>query len=258
MGREIRLKKGRICANIVGLMSAFSAAWAGVAMARTERPGPSVAKVAGVGVYNIRDHGAVGDGNTPDTAALQAAIDACAKDQGGTVLVPAGVFVIGTTELKSSVTLRIAAAGKLLGSRDATQYHATPGVPTTGDATMGDGNWALIYATNATNVRVEGPGTIDGGGPPPEGIRGNHRPYALLFHRCRNVVVQNIEMIRCPFHMIRLNQSAYLRLEGINIHNRVAVNDDGFHFVSCEYVNISNCNVLSQDDGCACLAVASM
>ena len=63
----------------------------------------------GARVYNVRDFGAKGDGATLDTAAVQAAVDACARDQGGTVLVPAGVFVIGMIELKSNVTLRIAA-----------------------------------------------------------------------------------------------------------------------------------------------------
>src|SRR5438309_10858382 len=57
----------------------------------------------GARVYDIRDFGAKGDGVTPDTKALQRAIDACNQDQGGTVLVPAGTFVIGTTELKSNV-----------------------------------------------------------------------------------------------------------------------------------------------------------
>src|SRR3954467_14056044 len=70
----------------------------------------------GTRVYNIRDFGAKGDGQTLDTVALQSAIDACNKDQGGTVLVPAGTFVIGTVEMKSNVTLHIAADGKLLGS----------------------------------------------------------------------------------------------------------------------------------------------
>jgi len=64
----------------------------------------------GVRVYNIRDYGAKGDGSTLDTAAVQSAIDACNKDLGGTVLVPAGRFVIGTVELKSNVTLRGAGA----------------------------------------------------------------------------------------------------------------------------------------------------
>jgi len=72
----------------------------------------------GARVYNIRKYGAKGDGITLDTAALQAAIDACHQDGGGTVLVPAGTFQIGTVELKSNVALHIAAAGKLLGSGD--------------------------------------------------------------------------------------------------------------------------------------------
>ena len=100
----------------------------------------------GAKVYNIRDFGAKGDGKTSDTAALQAAIDACNHDQGGTVLVPAGVFVIGTTELKSNVTLHIAAQGTLLGSLDKNQYHAADKIPLEGDATLEDGNVGLLFA----------------------------------------------------------------------------------------------------------------
>src|SRR5207245_10422558 len=46
----------------------------------------------------------------------QSAIDMCNRDQGGTVVIPAGDFVVGTVELKSNVTLHVAAAGRLLGS----------------------------------------------------------------------------------------------------------------------------------------------
>src|SRR6185436_14413207 len=59
----------------------------------------------GARVYNVRDFGAKGDGSTLDTAAVQAAIDASNRDKGGTVLVPASDFVVGTLELKSNVTL---------------------------------------------------------------------------------------------------------------------------------------------------------
>ena len=85
---------------------------------------PDADAMLGAKVYNIRDFGAKGDGRTLDTPALQAAINACHRNKGGTVLVPAGVFVIGTTELKSNVTLHIAAQGTLLGSTVCTELEA--------------------------------------------------------------------------------------------------------------------------------------
>src|SRR5512147_2818097 len=64
--------------------------------AQSSSPVSSAGNTLGARTYNIRDFGAKGDGVTLDTGALQAAIDACHHDQGGTVLVPAGVFHIGT------------------------------------------------------------------------------------------------------------------------------------------------------------------
>jgi hypothetical protein len=215
----------------------------------------------GARIYNIRDFGAKGDGTTLDTAALQAAIDACTKDGGGTVLVPAGTFHIGAVEMKSNVTLHIAAAGTLLGSADGKQYHAIDAIPLRGDSTLGDGNWALIYAVEAKNITVEGPGLIDGQGiqfhapaqgqPPPSGIGGAKRPYHLLLHRCEHVNVRDLRLFRCAFHSIRVIQSKFVHMDGLHIHNRVNGNNDGFHFISCEYVTVSNCVVLAQDDACA-------
>src|SRR5579883_1970268 len=179
---------------------------------QAQRSGDGARNDAGARVYNIRDFGAKGDGTTLDTAAVQAAIDACNKDQGGTVLVPAGVFVIGTVQLKSNVTLHLAAQGKLLGTADGKQYHAADEIPLSGDSTLGDGNVGLIYAVNAENITVEGPGTIDGQGTqfrsptrgvlPPAGIGGSHRPYHLLFYRCKNLTVRDIFLYQSAFHSI--------------------------------------------------------
>ena len=215
----------------------------------------------GARIYNIRKYGARGDGAALDTAALQAAIDACHQDGGGTVLVPAGTFQIGTVELKSNVTLHIAAAGTLLGSADGKQYHAVDAIPLTGDSTLNDGNWALLFAVNATNVTIEGAGTIDGqgakfhsavrGAPPPSGLGGNRRPYHLLFHRCDRLTVRDIALIDCAYHSIRVIQSKHVHMNGLYIHNRVNGNNDGFHFISAEYVTVDNCTILSQDDACA-------
>src|SRR5271157_5075308 len=212
-------------------------------------------------VYNIRDFGAKGDGVTLDTAAVQAAIDACHRNQGGTVLVPAGVFVIGTVEMKSDVTLHLAAEGKLLGSADGKQYHAIGAIPLRGDTTLEDGNWALIFAVKAQNFAVDGPGTIDGQGaqfrspsrgvPPPSGIGGSSRPYHLLFHQCQNFSVRDIFLKDCAFHSVRIIQSSYVKLDGIRIYSRVNHNNDGFHFISAQHVSMSNCDVQCQDDACA-------
>jgi hypothetical protein len=215
----------------------------------------------GARTYNIRDFGAKGDGVTLDTAALQAAIDACNKDQGGVVLVPAGVFVIGTVEIKSNVTLRIAAAGKLLGTADGKQYHAANAIPLTGDSTLNDGNVGLIFAVGAENVTIEGPGTIDGQGAqfrspsrgvlPPAGIGGSQRPYHLLFHQCKNLTIRDIFLFNSAFHSVRIIQCSFIKLDGIRIYNRVNHNNDGFHFVSAQYVHLSNTTVQCQDDACA-------
>jgi len=121
------------------------------------------------------------------------------------VLVPAGTFLIGSLELKSNVTLHIAAGGKLLGSAQGKDYHAVDAIPLKGDSTLEDGNWALIYAVNANNVTREGPGTIDGQGaqfhspvrgtPPPSGLGGLRRPYHLLFYRCDSLRVREIDLV---------------------------------------------------------------
>lgn len=215
----------------------------------------------GAHIYNIRDYGAKGDGTALDTVAVQAAIDACTHDGGGTVLVPAGTFVIGSVELKSNVTLHIAASGKLLGSGDGKQYHAVDVIPLNGDHTLGDGNWALLFAVNAKNLAIEGPGVIDGQGAlfhsavrgtlPPSGLGGNHRPYHVLVYRCENFSVRNISLLDGAYHSVRIIQSKRIHLDSIYIHNRVNGNNDGFHFISAEHVTVSNCIVKSQDDACA-------
>ncbi len=224
------------------------------------KPAPSNDDL-GARVYNIRTYGAKGDKTTVDTVALQAAIDACTADGGGTVLVPAGTFVIGTVELKSNVTLHISAGGTLLGSGDGKQYHAVDAIPLHGDTTLNDGNWALLFAVHAKNITIEGPGTIDGQGAqfhsavrgtaPPSGIGGNKRPYHVLVYQSENFSVRNISLLDCAYHSIRIIESQRIFLDSIYIHNRVNGNNDGFHFISAEQVRLSNCTVKCGDDACA-------
>ena len=230
-------------------------------LAANTRETDEVASSLGARVYNIRSYGAKGDGVTLDTGGLQAAIDACNRDGGGTVLVPAGTFLIGTVELKSYVTLHITAAGKLLGSGDGKHYHAVDAIPLRGDTTLEDGNWALLFAIKASKLTIEGPGTIDGQGaqfhsavprhPTPSGLGGNRRPYHILCYRCEDLTVRDISLLDCAYHSVRVIESTRIHMDQIYIHNRVNGNNDGFHFISAEYATVSNCIVKSQDDACA-------
>lgn len=253
--------------ELVSPPTLVAAVGGGVLAGRASAAEPaSTAKPSDLGarVYNIRDYGGLGDGTTLDTAALQAAIDACHGDGGGTVLVPAGTFVIGTAELKSNITLHLAAQATLFGSGDGKHYHAAAAIPLEdgpGEHTMGDGNVGLLFAANADHVTIEGQGMIDGNGaqfhsevrgtPPPSGISGGKRPHHVLFYKCTNLTVRDVFLRACAFQSVRVCACRHVKLDGLRIHSRVNGNNDGFHFISSEFVHVSNCDVQCQDDACA-------
>jgi polygalacturonase len=215
-------------------------------------------KLAGATIYNVRDFGAKGDGKTLDTKAIQSAIDKCFNEKGGTVLIPAGDFLSGTLELKSNVTLQIAASGKLLGSPKREDYTAGKGVP------PGNGNIVFLFAVNAENISIEGKGTVDGNGlafyngkgdntgPGQNGVGGNFdRPHLFIFYQCNNLTLQNTFFKASAYHCVRILKCKQVHIDGIKIYNRVNRNNDGFHFNDCEYVHIMNCDIQCQDDACA-------
>jgi hypothetical protein len=208
--------------------------------------------------FNVRDFGAAGDGKQLDTGAIQAAIDACTQARGGIVTIPAGDFLVGTIELKSNVTLHLAAAGRLVGSGTPEHYSAGRGIPPS------NGNVVLLFANDAENIGVEGPGTIDGQGAlffngrgdntGPGGNRAagyTQRPHLAIFYRCRNVALRNVFLKSSAYHCVRILECRYISMDGVRIHNRVNLNNDGFHFNSCEHVNVTNCDIACQDDACA-------
>ena len=86
------------------------------------RPGP-IPHAA----FHVSEFGATGNGTTPDTAAIQKAIDACAQAGGGTVDFKPGKYLTGALFVKSHVHLKVAAGVTLLGSNDEALY---PDLPT--------------------------------------------------------------------------------------------------------------------------------
>lgn len=73
-------------------------------------------------IYNITDFGAIGDGKTLNTAAIQTAIDECAKSGGGRVLIADGIYKSGGIRLYTNVNLHIEQNAVLLGSGNPGRY----------------------------------------------------------------------------------------------------------------------------------------
>lgn len=231
---------------------------AGLITTKASAAPPPENKLHGANRYNIRDFGAKGDGKTLNTAAIQAAIDKCNAENGGTVLIPAGDFLCGTIELRSNVTLYLSAKGKLLGSPRREDYSAGKGVP------PGNGNIVFVYAVNAENISIEGMGTVDGNGaafyngkgdntgPGQGGVGGNFdRPHLFIFYQCTKLVMRNAFFTASAYHCCRILKCSHVHIDGIRIYNRVNKNNDGFHFNDGEYVHIVNCDIQCQDDACA-------
>lgn len=183
------------------------------------------AKPVGAGVYNVLEYGARGNGKTLNTKAIQAAIDACFAYQGGTVLIPAGDFLCGTIELKSNVTLHLAAAGSLSGSKRREDYTAGKGIPDS------NGNIVFLYAANARNISIEGKGTINGNGlsfytgkgdntgPGQRGAGGNFdRPNLAVFYQCTDLTLRDTFLTASAYHCVRILQCKQVHIDGIRIY----------------------------------------
>ncbi len=113
-------------------------------------------------IFDVTQYGAVGDGNTLNTKAIQNAIDECVK--GGKVLIPAGTFVSGALFLKSDMTLQI--DGTLRGSDKAEDYpKATIRFPyyASGNNYAGLINAYTDKYGSIKNVRICGSGIVNGG-----------------------------------------------------------------------------------------------
>lgn len=122
-------------------------------------------------MINIRDFGAVGDGITLDTAAVQKALDCCKKN-GGTVVVPGGkTYKIGTIQIYSNTELYLESGAVLKQSDRIEDLRSISIVDKSNNETdipsyinceyNGKPAHYFIYATGE-NIRITGYGAIDG------------------------------------------------------------------------------------------------
>ncbi len=111
--------------------------------------------------YVITEHGAVGDGATVNTKAIQAAIDACAAAGGGVIVVPPGTFVTGALYFKPGVNLELEKEAVL---KSTTTMADFPPLYTSWEGIERYWTSAFLNFVGMTDVVVSGEGTIDGSG----------------------------------------------------------------------------------------------
>lgn len=198
--------------------------------------------------WDPRDFGAKDDGQTINTKAIQAAVDACAKAGGGTVNLQGGVFLSGTIRLRSNVTLNIAAGTTLRGSADINDYESiTPQINYLYRARF---TKSLIFAERCENIALTGSGTIDGQGklfPAKKGDDGG-RPYLIRFSECRKVRVRGLTMLDSARWLSHYLACEDVDIEGVTIRSRIRENRDGMDIDGCNRVRISYCDLYTGDD----------
>ena len=222
---------------------------------------------------SIADYGAVNDGKTVNTTAVQAAVDACAAGGGGTVIIPAGVWVTGSVALKSHVTIELEAGAVLKGSSRIEDY------PPNGfkHPEMGETR-SLLYAIGQTDIRITGDGVIElvdrpffewnrprTGLPLEKGsqleewqrqqcpvMNGKRPNQPIFFHDCQHLRLDGVTIRNSPCWTVTYSCCKDIQVRGIIIDNNLQVpNNDGIHFSGSKDIVVSDCIIRGADDSLA-------
>lgn len=218
--------------------------------------------------YNVLDFGAIGDGRTIDTAAIQTAIDTCCAAGGGRVILPGGhTYRCGALVLRSNLELHLEMGAVLKGSDNLEDYrlfengNSSPvlrNVPSYENCeyTGAPGHY-FLYAKDCENLAITGFGAIDGNEPIFHGevtkwhIEGIFYPRAplLFLENVSHLTIERVTLRNSAFWTVHMVGCSDVLIDGIRILNSLRMaNCDGIDPDHCRNVRISNCHIECADD----------
>lgn len=202
--------------------------------------------------FEVESYGAVGDGVSLNTSAIQSAIDACAKAGGGRVVLGSGSYLSGTLVMRSHVELHVKKRATLLGSTNPLHYPEL-----TSDYRFYGDDWvkqSLIFAAGREDIALSGKGTIDGQGAAfqvntkkkPDRYR--NRPYLIRFTECSDITVKDLTLQNSAMWMQHYLACDNMLISGIKVYNHCNKNNDMIDIDGCRNVVITDCMGDTDDD----------
>jgi hypothetical protein len=216
------------------------------------------------GIADVTRFGAVGDGRTSCTRAIQRAIDSRAAAGGGLVLVPPGQYLTGALFLRSNIHLHVAAGATLLASPSFADF---PPIRGRWEGVERETYSSLLTGLDLENVIITGYGALEGQGEPwweadrvtralrvdkqlpreapnPAGAPLRWpRPRLINLVRCQGVVVSGLMIHDSPSYNLHFIYCQDVLIDGVTVLSLKSVNGDGIVVDSCKQVRIVSCSL---------------
>lgn len=201
-------------------------------------------------IYNVIEYGAKNDGVTLNTAAVQAAIDACSASGGGTVLFTDGDFVLSTVFLKDNVRILIDKSARILGAESFDDYcfHEKIDYPAYQDQSHTYFDCSMFVGRGCENIAITGEGEIDMRSVWDEENKRDivHRgPKCIALKECKSVEISGLEIKNVTDLAVY-----FAGCENVDIYGlKLQVYIDGISPDNSKNVRIRDCDIDCGDDG---------
>ena len=213
-------------------------------------------------VVNITNYGASVN-SADNSTSIQNAVDAAAAGgttnglRGGTVEIPAGIYLSGPFELSSAVNLQIN-GGAILRMLPFGQYPLTYTTNISGSTTSI--TWSassFISASGASDIEISGSGAIDGQGAgwwPYSTNTSDGRAFMISFGNGNRQLIENVTLSNSPMTHIQFggSGSANITVQNVTVFAPGTSPNTDACDVGGTNILVMNCNMSEGDDDFAC------